>query len=142
MKQVIQNYKSGELQLVEVPAPQLKWDSLLVRTVASLISVGTERYMLDMARKSLVGKALARPDLVRQVIAKAQAEGILEAWQQVSGESWSPFYFCTFPLSITTKRQMRCTYEHTPANRLLPPRHRLGGPPLLRVGHGLGGTGS
>ena len=53
------------MQLVEVPAPQLKWDSLLVRTVASLISVGTERYMLDMARKSLVGKALARPDLVR-----------------------------------------------------------------------------
>ena len=87
MKQVIQNYKSGELQLAEVPAPQPKRDSLLVRTVASLISVGTEKYMLELARKSLLGKALARPDLVRQVIAKAQAEGILEAWRQASGES-------------------------------------------------------
>ena len=38
--------------------------------------------MLELARKSLLGKALARPDLVRQVIAKAQAEGILEAWRE------------------------------------------------------------
>jgi len=69
--------------------------------------------MIDTAQKSLLGKALARPDLVRQVIAKAQAEGILEAWRQASEErkwkghftfpslllfSWSSFSFCTFPL--------------------------------------------
>ena len=39
--------------------------------------------MLEMAKKSLLGKALARPDLVCQVIAKTQAEGILEAWQKL-----------------------------------------------------------
>ncbi len=85
MKQIIQNYKTGELQLAEVPAPQLKRDTLLVRTAASLISVGTERYltasvlaqagMLDLAKKSLLGKAMARPDLVKQVINKVRAEG-------------------------------------------------------------------
>jgi len=52
--------------------------------------VGTEKYMLELARKSLLGKALARPDLVRQVIAKAQAEGILEAWRQAMGRLDTP----------------------------------------------------
>jgi hypothetical protein len=46
--------------------------------MASLVSVGTEKYMLELARKSLLGKALARPDLVRQVIAKAQAHSSME----------------------------------------------------------------
>jgi hypothetical protein len=58
--------------------------------MASLVSVGTEKYMLELARKSLLGKALARPDLVRQVIAKAQAEGILEAWRQAMGRLDTP----------------------------------------------------
>ena len=58
---------------------------VLVRTVASLVSAGTERSMVELARKSLLGKAMARPDLVRQVIAKAQSDGILEAWKQAMG---------------------------------------------------------
>ncbi|RLF12982.1 MAG: hypothetical protein DRJ69_00010 [Thermoprotei archaeon] len=48
--------------------------------MASLVSAGTEKHMLEMAKKSLVGKALARPDLVRQVIAKAKTKGILESF--------------------------------------------------------------
>lgn len=80
MKQVIQSYKPGELELAEVPTPtQARQGQVLVATRASLVSVGTEKYMLQLASKSLLRKALARPDLVRQVIAKAQAEGILEA---------------------------------------------------------------
>jgi hypothetical protein len=47
MKQVIQSYRTGELQFVEVPAPQHKGDAFLVRTVASLISAGTEHGLLD-----------------------------------------------------------------------------------------------
>jgi hypothetical protein len=58
--------------------------------MASLVSVGTEKYMLELAQKSLLGKALARPDLVRQVIAKAQAGGILEAWRQAMGRLDTP----------------------------------------------------
>ncbi|MGB9628344.1 MAG: hypothetical protein ACPL6D_06765 [Thermodesulfobacteriota bacterium] len=46
--------------------------------------------MLELAQKSLLGKALARPDLVRQVIAKAQAEGILQAWRQAMGRLDTP----------------------------------------------------
>jgi len=73
MKQLSQFYRDGHLEVSEVPFPCLQPGRVLVRTAASLVSMGTEKYMLELARKSLVGKALARPDLVRQVIAKAVA---------------------------------------------------------------------
>ena len=90
MKQVLQSYKTGKFETVEIPAPALKAKAVLVEVTASLISVGTERYMLDMARKSLLGKAMARPDLLRQFISKAQAEGIMEAWRQAMGRLDTP----------------------------------------------------
>jgi polar amino acid transport system substrate-binding protein len=65
MKQVIQNYKSGQMAVRESPAPQLQPKGVLVRTSYSLISAGTERSMVEMARKSLIEKARSRPDLVR-----------------------------------------------------------------------------
>ena len=82
MKQLLQSNRTGELRLADVPPPQPSRHDLLVRTRASLVSVGTEKYLLEFAQKSLIGKALARPDLVRQVIAKAKMEGIQEAWRQ------------------------------------------------------------
>jgi len=81
MKQIIQNYKSGELQVVEIPSPSLKSGHILVKNLASLVSVGTEKSMLELAKKSLLGKARARPDLVKQVIAKIKAEGLIEAYK-------------------------------------------------------------
>lgn len=90
LKQVIQSYRTGELELVEVPAPALRPSGILVRTVASLVSVGTERYMLEMARKSLAGKAIARPDLARQVLDKVRTEGFAEAFRQAMGRLDDP----------------------------------------------------
>lgn len=76
MKQVSQTYRTGELALVNVPAPALRPGGILVRNRASLISPGTERQIMETARKGLLGKARARPDLVRQVLRKARTEGI------------------------------------------------------------------
>jgi len=90
MKQIIQSYKTGELKLEEVPAPALKPGRVLVQNVVSLVSAGTEKHMLEMAKKSLAGKALARPDLVRQVIAKARAEGVLETYRQAMNRLDTP----------------------------------------------------
>lgn len=81
MKQVLQNYNSGELLLADVPEPVVTPGRVLVRNTASLVSAGTERQMIDLAKKSLLGKALARPDLVKKVIALAKTEGIQEAYQ-------------------------------------------------------------
>lgn len=90
VKQIIQSYRTGAVELVDVPAPQLKRQTFLVRTVNSLVSVGTERYMLDLARKTLVGKMRSRPDLVRQALSKVQTEGLLEAWRQAMGRLDNP----------------------------------------------------
>ena len=82
MKQLVQNYKSGELTVCETPVPQIRPGGVLVRTASSLISAGTERGMVEMARKSLVQKAWSRPDLVRKVLAKARTEGMLAAYKK------------------------------------------------------------
>jgi predicted dehydrogenase/threonine dehydrogenase-like Zn-dependent dehydrogenase len=76
MKQVIQNFKSGELSVGDVPPPALKPGGVLVRTVRSLISAGTERGTVSVGQSSLVGKARQRPDLVRQVIDNVRREGV------------------------------------------------------------------
>jgi polar amino acid transport system substrate-binding protein len=77
MKQILQNYKTGEVSVADVPPPIAQRGRVLVRTAASLISAGTERMTVELGRKSLIGKARERPDLVRQVIHKAQREGLM-----------------------------------------------------------------
>lgn len=76
MKQIIQSYRSGELWLADVPAPALRGGGAVVQTAASLVSAGTERMIVELAKKSLLGKAAARPDLVRKVIDKIKTEGL------------------------------------------------------------------
>lgn len=77
MKQLLQNLRDGKTSVVEVPQPTPKPGTVLVQTAASLVSAGTERTLVSFAEKSLLGKAQARPDLVRQVIDKARREGLL-----------------------------------------------------------------
>ncbi len=76
MKQVIQNFKTGELSVSDVPPPALRPGGVLVRTVSSLISAGTERGTVAVGQSSLVGKARQRPDLVKQVIDNVRREGV------------------------------------------------------------------
>ncbi len=83
MKQVIRTVRDGKLSVEQVPAPALRKEGILVRSHASLISAGTERMMLRLARKSLVGKARERPDLVRKVLNKLRRDGLLATFQAV-----------------------------------------------------------
>jgi predicted dehydrogenase/threonine dehydrogenase-like Zn-dependent dehydrogenase len=77
MKQLIQNIGNGETLVVDVPIPQVQAGMALVRTQASLVSAGTERMLVEFGARSLLGKALSRPDLVRKVADKARREGVL-----------------------------------------------------------------
>src|SRR5438876_1175171 len=83
MKQVIQDLRTRELKVAGVPPPVPQRGRVLVRTAASLISAGTERMTVEMASKSLLGKARERPDLVKQVIQKAKNEGFLNTLNAV-----------------------------------------------------------
>jgi predicted dehydrogenase/threonine dehydrogenase-like Zn-dependent dehydrogenase len=76
MKQVIQSTRTGKLRLKEVPEPSVKAGNILVSTRASLISAGTERMVVEFARKSLAGKARERPDLVKKVLHKIKKDGV------------------------------------------------------------------
>jgi predicted dehydrogenase/threonine dehydrogenase-like Zn-dependent dehydrogenase len=81
MKQLIQNIHNGETEVVDVPMPQVQPGMALVRTCASLVSAGTERMLVEFAGKSLIGKAMSRPDLVKQLVGKAQREGVLSTME-------------------------------------------------------------
>lgn len=85
MKQILQNYGTGEVSLAEVPAPRCRRGGLLVRNRNSLVSIGTERSIIDLGKKSLVGKAAARPDLVKRAIEKARTEGLVKTFQEAMG---------------------------------------------------------
>jgi predicted dehydrogenase/threonine dehydrogenase-like Zn-dependent dehydrogenase len=76
MKQLLQDARTGDLSVTEVAAPQLLPGCVLVRTAASLVSAGTERASAEFARKSLLAKGKARPDLVRDVLAKLKRDGL------------------------------------------------------------------
>jgi predicted dehydrogenase/threonine dehydrogenase-like Zn-dependent dehydrogenase len=90
MKQVLQSARSGELELVEVPAPSPGRGQVLVRNEFSLVSPGTEKLAMSFARKSLLAKARSRPDLTRQVIRKLRQEGPLSTYRTVMTRLESP----------------------------------------------------
>lgn len=83
MKQVLQNRKTGKPFVGEVPVPALQRGRVLVRTVASLISAGTERAAVELVSKGLVQEARQRPDLVKAVVAKVKSEGLLNTFASV-----------------------------------------------------------
>jgi predicted dehydrogenase/threonine dehydrogenase-like Zn-dependent dehydrogenase len=76
MKQLIQNFKTGELYVDEVPMPSLSNGTVLVENEFSLISAGTERSTVKVAQASILGKARQRPDLVAQVMQNIKKEGL------------------------------------------------------------------
>lgn len=76
MKQLIQNFKNGELYVDEVPFPGLSEGMVLVENSYSLISAGTEKGTVKVAKASLIGKAKQRPDLVEQVLQNIKKEGL------------------------------------------------------------------
>ena len=76
MKQVLQDLRSGEVHVLDVPEPQPRSGYALVAVSHSLISSGTERALVELGSKSLVQKARARPDLVRKTVDVARSEGV------------------------------------------------------------------
>lgn len=83
MKQVVQNFKTGELSVEELPMPSLSAGMVLVENEYSLISAGTERSTVKVAKANLLGKAKQRPDLVAQVIRNIKKEGLAATIQKI-----------------------------------------------------------
>lgn len=77
MKAILQNFKTGDMAIEDVPPPALKPDGVLVYNLASLVSAGTEKAVIELAKMNPLQKARARPDLVKKVLGKAGQEGLL-----------------------------------------------------------------
>ncbi|MFI1562265.1 bi-domain-containing oxidoreductase [Streptomyces sp. NPDC020490] len=92
MKQVVQNYKSGELAVLDVPVPGCKPGGVLVRTAYSLISTGTELMKVSEAGMSMLGKARSRPDQVAKVMQSVATNGVPATYRKVMGklDSYTP----------------------------------------------------
>ena len=82
MKQLVQNYRTGEIKLIDTPAPLVGPNEVLVENAFSVVSLGTEKSMMEFAKKNIVSKALSRPDLTKQVLDFAKTRGFLEAYRQ------------------------------------------------------------
>jgi predicted dehydrogenase/threonine dehydrogenase-like Zn-dependent dehydrogenase len=83
VKQILQHLRTGRIELAEVPCPLVRPGHLLVRTVASLISPGTERMLVEFGQAGWIGKARAQPERVRQVLTKIRTDGALPTLEAV-----------------------------------------------------------
>ena len=90
MKQILQTFKNGRVFLEDVPPPALHDEGILVQSVASVISAGTEKMLLELGQKSMLGKAQARPDLVKKIIYKTRKEGFLKTWENIASKLEKP----------------------------------------------------
>jgi predicted dehydrogenase/threonine dehydrogenase-like Zn-dependent dehydrogenase len=90
MKQILQDLKSGDTQLTEVPCPRVQPGALLIRTRASVISAGTERALLSFGKANLLDKARQQPDKVRQVFDKIRTDGVLPTLEAVRAKLEHP----------------------------------------------------
>lgn len=83
MRQILQNLRNGETKLLQVPAPACSPGYLKTQTIHSLISPGTERMLVEFSKGSLLAKAKAQPDKVKQVLDKIKSEGLLPTVEKV-----------------------------------------------------------
>lgn len=90
MKQIFQNLSTGETELAEVPCPQVKPGCLLIQSRASLVSIGTERMVLEFGKANLLAKARQQPEKVKQVLEKIKTDGLLATVETVQAKLDKP----------------------------------------------------
>lgn len=90
MKQILQNLANGELEMIEAPPPVARAGHILVDTSVSLISIGTERMLVDFGKAGLIAKARQQPDKVKQVLEKARTDGALSTFDAVRSKLGQP----------------------------------------------------
>ena len=90
MKQIIQDLKSGATLLEEVPVPQVKSGCVLIQTTRTLVSLGTERMLVEFGKANLIDKARQQPDKVKQTLDKLKTDGIMPTLEAVFNKLGQP----------------------------------------------------
>ena len=90
MKQIFQDLKNGNLLVEDIPIPRSSDDELIIKTTCSLISPGTERYLISFGQDNFLDKAKKNPDKVKQVIDKVSSDGLLPTLKSVNNKLSEP----------------------------------------------------
>jgi len=90
MHQIIQSFKTGETILENIPAPEVKKGQVLIQTTRSLVSLGTERMLVEFGKSNLISKARQQPDKVKQVLDKIKTEGLMPTLEAVFNKLEQP----------------------------------------------------
>ena len=90
MKQILQDLKSGRTWLEEMPVPRPQYGEVLVKTKYSLVSLGTERMLVEFGKANLITKARQQPDKVKMVLDKIKAEGLMPTLETVFNKLEQP----------------------------------------------------
>lgn len=90
MKQIIQSFKTGETILEELPAPRVSRGTVLIRTSHSLVSLGTEKMLVEFGKANLIQKAKQQPDKVKMVLEKIKSDGLLPTLETVFNKLGQP----------------------------------------------------
>ena len=90
MKQIIQDLKKGDTILEEVPVPRVKTGAVLIKTTRSLVSLGTERMLVDFGKANFLQKAKQQPDKVKMVLDKIKTDGLRPTLEAVFNKLGQP----------------------------------------------------
>ena len=90
MKQIIQDLKSGNTILEEVPTPQVTGNTVLIKTSKTLVSLGTERMLVEFGKANLIEKARQQPDKVKMVLDKIKTDGLMPTLEAVFNKLGQP----------------------------------------------------
>ena len=90
MKQILQNLKNGETELLDIPCPSVGFGQVLIQTKVSLISAGTERMLVDFGKASMLDKARQQPEKVKMVLDKISTDGLFPTLEAVQSKLEQP----------------------------------------------------
>ena len=106
MKQIIQNLNSkGGVKLANFPRPINKTGNLIIKTQRSLVSLGTERMLVEFGKANLFEKARKKPDQVKQVISKIRTDGLLSTMDTVRTklDQTIPLGYCNYGIVLESE---------------------------------------
>ncbi|MEQ8572749.1 MAG: dehydrogenase, partial [Fulvivirga sp.] len=90
MKQILQSFKTGKTELTEIPVPNVGKGQVLIRTTRSLVSLGTEKMLVDFGKANLLQKARQQPDKVKMVLDKIKTDGLRPTMETVFNKLEQP----------------------------------------------------
>ena len=100
MKQILQSLKTGATEVAEVPCPAVRPGQLLIRTTRTLVSVGTERMLVEFGKAGWIDKARQQPDKVRMVLDKIKTDGLVPTFESVMNRDYPVVFANIYILSL------------------------------------------